>query len=115
MRARSDETGHRRKKSLGAGLRMCVPASPLSHGSNCACVNSTGMRSWMSATNSFAGAMSMVQDFSFSPVSRFFHSSQRPAAVSAGEPSRAVKSERCREAAQSLGRSLSVLQSMRKT
>jgi hypothetical protein len=37
----------------------------------------------------------MVQDFSGSSVSGFFHSSQSPATVSAGEPSFAVKYRGC--------------------
>jgi hypothetical protein len=39
--------------------------------------------------------MIIVHDFSRSPVSRFFHSSQSPAAVSSGEPPRAVKYHGC--------------------
>jgi thioredoxin reductase (NADPH) len=56
---------------------------------------STGMRSCTSATNSFGSLMIIAHDFRRSPVSRFFHSSQRPAIVSTGDPSRAVKYQGC--------------------
>jgi hypothetical protein len=39
--------------------------------------------------------MIIVQDLIRSPFSRFFHSSQSPAAVRSGEPSRAVKYPGC--------------------
>ena len=48
------------------------------------CFKNTGIRSWIS-----------VHDFSRSPVSRFFHSSQSPATVRSGEPSAAVKYQGC--------------------
>src|SRR3974390_1496911 len=49
------------------------------------------MRSCSSATNSFGSVMIIAHDFRRSPVSRFFHSSQRPAIVSSADPSRAVQ------------------------
>jgi hypothetical protein len=51
----------------------------------------TGMRSCTSATNVFGSVIIIVQDLSVSPLSLSRHSSHRPAIVSAGEPSRAVK------------------------
>src|SRR6202012_2424013 len=49
----------------------------------------------MSAANALGSPTIIVQDFRRSPVSRFFHSSHRPAAVSSSEPSRAVKYHGC--------------------
>ena len=89
------ETGHRCRKSFGAGFRYSMPASPFSRGSNCFSVKRTGIRSWTSATKPLGSVIIMVQDFSRSPVSRFFHSSHSPAIVSAGDPSRAVKYQGC--------------------
>ena len=66
-----------------------------SHGANCASVKNTGIRSWISPANSFGSVMIIVQDFSRSLVARSFHSSQRPAAVRTGVPSRAVKYHGC--------------------
>jgi hypothetical protein len=45
----------------------------------------------MDCSNSFGSQTIMVQDLMRSPVSRFFHSSQSPAIVRIGDPSRAVK------------------------
>ena len=89
------ETGHRCRKSFGAGFRYSMPASPFSQGSNCFSAKRTGIRSWTSATKPLGSVIIMVQDFSRSPVSRFFHSSHSPAIVSAGDPSRAVKYQGC--------------------
>ena len=49
----------------------------------------------MSEAKSFGSPMIIAQDFSRSPVSRLFHSSQRSAAVRIGEPSAAVKCHGC--------------------
>ena len=89
------DTGQRCSKSFGAGLRYSTPASPLSHGSNCSCVRNAGIRSWIFAANSFGSVMIIVQELSRSPVLRSFNSSQSPAAVRSGEPSRAVKYHGC--------------------
>ena len=72
-----------------------MPASPLSHGSNCFSVSSTGIRSWTAATNAFGSVIIIVQDKSACPVSGFFQESHRPAAVRIGEPSSAVKYHGC--------------------
>jgi hypothetical protein len=53
------------------------------------------MRSCISAAKSLGFVMIIVQDFSRSPVSRFFNSSHSPVAVRIGEPSRAVKCQGC--------------------
>jgi hypothetical protein len=89
------DTGQRCRKSFGAGFSIPAPASPLSQGANCPWDKNAGIRSWTSAAKSFGSVIIMVKDFSCSPVSRFFHSSQSPAAVSAGDPSRAVKYQGC--------------------
>ena len=53
------------------------------------------MRSCTSATNSFGSVIIIALDFRRSPVSRFFHSSHRPALVSTGDPLRAMKYHGC--------------------
>jgi hypothetical protein len=49
----------------------------------------------MSTVKSLGSPTIIVQDLIRSPVSRFFHSSHRPAAVRIDEPSRAVKYHGC--------------------
>ena len=41
------DTGQRCRKSFATGFRIPAPASPLSHGANCASVKKAGMRSWI--------------------------------------------------------------------
>ena len=45
-------------------LCSCIPAQ---HGANCSCVKNTGIRSWISAADSFGSVMIIVQDLSRSP------------------------------------------------
>ena len=89
------ETGHFCRRPLGAGLSNSTSASPVSQGSKSFSASRTGIRSCTSATSSFGSAIIMAQEVSGSPVSRFFHLSQMPAAVSAEDPSRAVKYQGC--------------------
>jgi hypothetical protein len=85
------ETGLFCRRSFGAGLSSSTPATPLSQGSKSFSASSTGIRSCTSPTKAFGSVNIMAHDLSSSPVSRFFHWSQMPAIVSAGDPSLAVK------------------------
>ena len=76
-------------------LQKIAPFGAPSHGAKCSSIKNTGMRSRISAAKSSGSVTIIVQDFSRSPVSRFFHSSQSPAAISSGEPSRAVNTTAC--------------------
>jgi hypothetical protein len=68
---------------------------PLSQWSNWSGCRRTGIRSCASATNSFGSVIIIAHDLMRSPVSRFFHSSHRPATVRTAEPSQAVKYHGC--------------------
>jgi hypothetical protein len=64
-------------------------------GSKSFSASKTGIRACTSATNLFGSQIIIVHDLSVSPLTLSCHSSQRPAIVSAGEPSRAVKYQGC--------------------
>ncbi len=83
------DTGQRCSTSFAAGLSNAGPPS-LSQDAKSLDSRTTGMRSCTSATKSFGSVISIVQDFSTSPVALSFHSSHSPAKV-IGSPSARVK------------------------
>jgi len=76
------DTGHMRRRSSAAGLRSSMPASPFSHGPISALSSTTGMRSWIGRVSALASVTMMVHEVMGSPVSGFFHLSQRAAKLS---------------------------------
>src|SRR4029078_8094581 len=87
------DTGQRCSTSFAAGLSNAGPAS-LSQDAKSLDSRTTGMRSCTSATKSFGSVMSIVHDFTTSPVALSFHSPHSPAKV-IDSPSARVKYQGC--------------------
>jgi hypothetical protein len=71
--------GHAFISLAGNGIKTSFPASPVSHESWCFSGRMTGIREWISRTNSFGSPVIMVHVCNHSSFAGSFHPSHKPA------------------------------------